>query len=154
MTDVATAVQELVQAGLAPLLYYASSPTVVAGNVISAVMGPGQTSAGSPAAGLTVPVNSQVVVTVSTGVGGVVGSATVPNVVGLTAQAATTALAQAFVSCDKFLWAVSASVAQGVVVSQSVAGGTQVAPGAIVQLTLSAGAARVARTVTVPNVTT
>jgi serine/threonine-protein kinase len=154
MTDVATAVQELVQAGLAPLLYYSSSPTVAAGYVISAVMGPGQTSAGSPAAGLVVPVNSQVVVTVSTGVGGTVGSATVPNVVGLTPLAATAALAAAFVSCDKYLWAVSASVAQGLVLAQSIAGGTPVTPGTVVQLTLSAGAARVAQTVTVPNVTT
>ena len=131
--------QAIVQALLVPVVTYSTSSTVAAGYVVSQ----------SPVAGATVPVNSPVTIVVSEGPASSVGSVSVPNVVGLTWKAATDALAASQVSVDKYLFAVNAAP-QGQVVAQSVAGGTMVAPGALVQLTLSAGAARVAPTVQVP----
>ena len=139
--DVASAIQGVVQAGLVAVVQYDESGTVAAGNVISQ----------SPAAGTVVAVNSSVVLVVSRGAKNAVGVVTVPNVVGLTATAAQTALAAVGLSLGKYIWQVNAA-AQNTVVAQSVTSGSMVAPGTIVQLTLSAGPARVPSTVSVPTV--
>ena len=100
-------------------------------------------------AGTSVKTNTQVTITVSTGAPSTVVNVTVPNCVGLYWKAATDLLQSSFVSLDKYVWAVNAA-AQGSVVSQSPASGSSVTPGTKVQLTLSAGAAKVPATVSVP----
>jgi eukaryotic-like serine/threonine-protein kinase len=140
-TDVATAVQAVVQAGLIPVVQWARDPVVASGYVVSQV----------PAAGGTVRVGSVVTLVVSSGSGGVLGSVTVPNVVGLAWLDATSALQAASVSLGKYQWVADASAA-GSVIGQSLLAGSSVAPGAVVQLTLSAGPTIVPGTVTVPTV--
>jgi beta-lactam-binding protein with PASTA domain len=137
--DVASAIQAVVQAGLVANVTYSTSASVAAGYVVSQ----------SPAAGGTVGLNTVVNLVVSTGPAGAAGSVTVPNCVGLTSKAASDALAAANLSLDKYVFAVNAA-AQGSVVSQTPASGGSVAPGTKVQLTLSAGPARVAPTMVVP----
>jgi hypothetical protein len=134
-----TTIQALLQAGLIPQTYYSTSQTIPAGFVISL----------TPPVGTVVPVNSAVVVLVSTGPGGSAGSVLVPNVVGLYWLDATTALEAAFISNDKYLWQINAA-AVGTVLAQSLPAGSMVAPGSIIQLTLSAGPSRVVPTVPVP----
>jgi PASTA domain len=129
----------LVNAGLIPVVQYAEDPAVPPGFVISQ----------SVAAGSNVPVNTPVIMVVSRGPYSTPGTATMPNLVGLYWTAATTTMAQNYISEDKFQWQPSAANA-GTVIAQSVNPGTLVTPGQIVQLTLSAGPVTVPQTVTVP----
>ena len=101
-----------------------SSTTVTAGLVISE----------SPAAGTSVNPGSAVSLVVSTGPPQVV----VPNVVGDTQAAATTAITGAGLTAGT-VTTVSSSSPTGTVVSQSPAANTSVSPGSAVNLTISAG---------------
>ncbi len=130
----------LVNAGLEPLIQYTPSATVVAGLVISA----------SPDSGAIVATNSVVQLTVSNGSITSPGTVAVPNVVGLTAQAARDALFAASCSSVQYLWTINAATA-GTVLSQSPAAGVIVAPNSTVQLTLSQGPTKVSSTVVVPG---
>ena len=137
--DVASATQAVIQAQLVPVVQYTNSATVAAGFVVSQ----------TPAAGTVVPVNSPVTLVVSKGLANTLTNVTVPNLVGLTWKAATDALQAAFLTLDKYKFAVSSS-AQGSVTAQSVLAGSSVPVGTLVQLTLSAGPAKVPATVSVP----
>ena len=106
-----------------------SSSTVPAGSVISE----------SPAAATPVEAGTTVNLTVSSG-------AQVPNVVGLTQAAATTAITGAGLVLGTVTMASSVTVPKGSVISQSPAAGTNVAPDSMVNLTVSSGG------VTVPDV--
>ncbi len=144
--DVSAAVQAITQAGLVPVINYATSNTVAAGSII-----PGSQS---PAAGTVVTPGTQqaqVSFTVSTGPAQSLGNVTVPNVVGLFAQNAYDALQAVNLSVDKLTFAVSSS-ADGTVTAQSVTAGSSVAAGTIVKLTVSTGPAKAANTVSVPAV--
>jgi beta-lactam-binding protein with PASTA domain len=112
----------------------ASSNTVAAGSVISE----------SPVAGTLVAPGSSVNLVVSTGPGKVA----VPNVVGLTQAAATTAITNAGLVLGTVTTASSSTVPAGSVISESPIAGTMVAPGSSVNLVVSTGPAKVA----VPNV--
>ena len=108
-----------------------SSATVAAGSVISQ----------SPAGGATVTSGSSVNLVVSTG-----PAPTVPNVVGMTQAAATTAITGAGLVVGSVTQQSSATVPAGSVISQNPAGGTTVASGSSVSLVISTGPAP-----TVPN---
>jgi beta-lactam-binding protein with PASTA domain len=112
----------------------APSSTVPAGNVISE----------SPAAGTQVNVGSAVNLVVSSGPAQVA----VPNVVGLTQAAATTAITGAGLVVGTVTTGASSTVAAGSVISESPVAGTQVNAGSAVNLVVSTGPAQVA----VPNV--
>jgi beta-lactam-binding protein with PASTA domain len=112
----------------------ASSPTVASGSVISE----------SPGAGTSVNSGSAVNLVVSTGPAQV----TVPNVVGLTQAAASTAITAAGLVVGTVTTASSPTVASGNVISESPIAGTGVSSGSAVNLVVSTGPALVA----VPNV--
>ena len=112
----------------------ANSSSVAAGNVISE----------NPAAGASVASGSAVALTVSSGPAPVA----VPNVVGDTLAAASTAITTAGLKVGTETMANSNSVAAGDVISTSPVGGTNVAPGSSVNLTVSTGP----NGVPVPNV--
>jgi beta-lactam-binding protein with PASTA domain len=112
----------------------ASSSTVPVGQVISQ----------NPAAGAQVAPGSAVALTVSTGPAPVA----VPNVVGLTQAAASTAITDVGLTVGAITQTASNTVPAGQVISQNPAAGAQVAPGSAVALTVSTGPAPVA----VPNV--
>jgi PASTA domain-containing protein len=138
--DLWITIQALIEAGLIPQLYYSTSQTVPAGFVISL----------TPPVGTLVEPNTAVVILASTGPGGVPqGGTTVPNLIGLYWYDATTALAQAFLSIDKYLWQVNAA-AEGTVIAQSIAAGTSVPAATIIKLTLSAGPVTVVPPIPVP----
>lgn len=138
--DLYSTIQALIEAGLIPQLYYSTSQTVPAGFVISL----------TPPVGTLVEPNTAVVILASTGPGGFPqGGTTVPNLIGLYWYDATTALAQAFLSIDKYLWQVNAA-AEGTVIAQSIAAGTSVPVATIVRLTLSAGPVTVIPPIPVP----
>lgn len=82
------------------------------------------------------------------GGGGGGNNVTVPNVVGMTQAAATTAIGGAGLAVGSVTMASSSSVAAGDVISQNPAAGASVASGSAVTLTVSSGPAQVA----VPNV--
>jgi len=103
----------------------ASSTTVAAGNVISE----------SPVAGTQVNVGSAVNLVVSSGPAHV----SVPNVVGNTQAAATTAITAAGLVVGTVTTASSATVPSGNVISESPVAGTSVAPGSSVNLVVSTG---------------
>jgi Domain of unknown function (DUF4082)/PASTA domain len=103
----------------------ASSATVASGSVISS----------NPVAGTQVAAGSAVSLVVSTGP----ASATVPNVVGQTQAAATTAINNASLVVGTVTNASSATVASGSVISSNPAAGTQVAAGSAVNLVVSTG---------------
>jgi 6-phosphogluconolactonase len=84
----------------------------------------------------------------SGGGGGGGNNVTVPNVVGMTQAAATTAIGGAGLAVGSVTMASSSSVASGSVISENPAAGTSVASGSAVALTVSSGPAQVA----VPNV--
>jgi len=126
----AAAQTAIVNADLVAASVLANSPTVAIGNVISQ----------NPAAGLLRPFGSTVTITVSRG-------ALVPNVVGLTQAAATTALTNAGVVAGS-ITSVNNAAAAGTVISQAPAAGTSVNPGSGIALTVSLGPALR----TVPNV--
>jgi hypothetical protein len=109
----------------------ASSPTVAAGSIISQ----------APAAGASVAPGSAVNLVVSTGPANV----SVPNVVGLTQAAATTAITGAGLVVGTVTTASSPTVAAGSVISQNPVGGSSVAPGSAVNLVVSTGPIAVVR---------
>ena len=109
----------------------ASSSTVAAGAVISQ----------NPSGGASVASGSSVNFVVSSGV----SAATVPNVVGQTQAAASTAITGAGLSVGTVTTASSTTVAAGKVISQNPSGGASVAQGSAVNFVVSSGA-------TVPNV--
>jgi hypothetical protein len=104
-----------------------SSATVTSGAVISE----------SPAAGTSAASGSAVNLTVSSGPAMVA----VPNVVGKTQVAATTAITGAGLTLGTVTMQSSATVASGNVISESPAAGTSVAGGSAVNLVVSSGAA-------------
>jgi beta-lactam-binding protein with PASTA domain len=112
----------------------ASSSTVPAGSVISQ----------SPAAGTNVAPDSMVNLTVSSGA----AQTQVPNVVGLTQAVATTAITSAGLSLGAVTTQSSATVASGLVISESPIAGTTVISGSAVSLVVSSGPVMVL----VPNV--
>ncbi len=112
----------------------ASSSTVAYGNVISE----------SPNAGTSVNTGSAVNLVISTGPAQVA----VPNVVGDTQAAATTAITGAGLVLGTVTTASSSTVAIGNVISESPSAGTSVNTGSAVNLVVSTGPAQVA----VPNV--
>ena len=111
-----------------------NSGSVPAGSVISQ----------SPLAGASVAPGSAVDLVVSSGPAPV----SVPNVVGLTQAAATTAITGAGLVLGNVTTQYSATVPAGSVISQNPLGGTSVAPGSAVDLVVSSGPAPVS----VPNV--
>jgi hypothetical protein len=104
-----------------------SSATVASGNVISE----------NPAAGASVTKGSGVALAVSSGPAMV----SVPNVVGNTQAAATTAITGARLTLGTVTMQSSATVASGNVISENPAAGTSVASGSAVALAVSTGAA-------------
>ncbi len=112
-----------------------SSSTVAAGDVISQ----------SPATGASVTSGSAVNLVVSSGPAQI----SVPNVVGLTQAAATTAITAAGLTVGTVTMQSSSSVAAGDVISQSPAAGASVASGSAVNLVVSSGPATYAVSVTV-----
>jgi hypothetical protein len=104
-----------------------SSGTVTSGNIISE----------NPAAGVSVTKGSAVALAVSSGPAMV----TVPNVVGDSQAAATTAITGAGLTLGMVTMQSSATVASGSVISENPAAGTSVASGSPVALAVSTGAA-------------
>ena len=98
----------------------------------------------SPAAGTSVSAGSAVNLVVSSGPAPVL----VPNVVGLTQAAATTAITGAGLVVGTVTTQASGTVAAGNVISESPAAGTSVSAGSAVNLVVSSGPAPVL----VPNV--
>lgn len=111
-----------------------NSTTVAAGDVISQ----------SPAGGSSVTEGTAVDLTISLGPVMV----TTPGVVGLSQAAAETAITNAGLTVGTIATASSATIAAGNVINQSPAGGSSVAEGSAIDLTISTGPA----IVTVPNV--
>src|SRR4029077_8928732 len=111
-----------------------SSTTVASGSVISQ----------NPASGTQGVVGSAVNLVVSSGPPQVA----VPNVVGLTQAAATTAITNANLTLGTVTTQSSTTVPSGSVISQNPTSGTQVATGSAVNLVVSSGPPQVA----VPNV--
>jgi hypothetical protein len=105
----------------------ASSSTVPSGDVISE----------SPVAGTSVSTGSSVKLVVSSGPANV----TVPNVVGDTQAAATTAIQGAGLVVGTVTTASSSTVPSGEVISESPVAGTSVSAGSAVNLVVSSGAA-------------
>jgi len=110
-----------------------SSATVASGNVISE----------NPAAGASATKGSAVAVAVSSGPAMV----SVPNVVGNTRAAATTAITGAGLTLGTVSTQSSATVASGNVISENPAAGTSVASGSAVGIVVSTGAATSSPTV-------
>src|SRR5437660_812305 len=117
-----------------------SSTTVASGSVISE----------SPAAGTSVASASAVNLVVSAG-GPAPAKVAVPNVVGETQAAATSAISAAGLTVGAVTQQSSTTVASGNVISESPAAGTSVASGAAVSLVVSSGAPAPGQ-VAVPNV--
>ncbi|MEL6301892.1 MAG: PASTA domain-containing protein [Pseudomonadota bacterium] len=111
-----------------------SSSSVPAGQIISQ----------NPAAGLQVNAGSAVDLVVSSGP----ASVSVPNVVGLSQAAASSAITGANLVVGNVTTQTSNTVANGDVISQNPTGGTTVSEGSAVDLVVSSGPA----TVSVPNV--
>ncbi len=110
------------------------SVTVVSGSIISQ----------DPVAGTLVAPGSTVALTVSKGP----QPQSVPDLVGQTQAAASTAITGAGLTVGTITQEFSATVASGTVISQNPAAGTSAAPGSSVSLTVSKGP----QSVTVPNV--
>ena len=106
-----------------------SSTTVASGNVISE----------SPAAGTSVASGAAVSLVVSSGAPPPTQVA-VPNVVGQTQAAATSAITSAGLTAGTVTMQSSTTVASGSVISESPAAGTSVASGSAVNLVVSSGA--------------
>src|SRR5438132_1065806 len=117
-----------------------SSTTVASGHVISE----------SPAAGTSVAKGSAVNLVVSSGAPAPTQVA-VPNVVGQTQAAATSAITSAGLTAGTVTMQSSTTVASGSVISESPAAGTSVASASAVNLVVSSGAPAPAQ-VAVPNV--
>src|SRR6266478_7989532 len=117
-----------------------SSSTVPSGSVISE----------SPAGGTRVASGSAVNLVISTGPSPV-AQVTVPNVVGQTQAAATSAITGAALTLGAVAMQSSSTVPSGSVISESPAAGMRVASGSAVSLVVSTGPSPVAQ-VAVPNV--
>jgi beta-lactam-binding protein with PASTA domain len=128
------ALSAIANAGLQAVSLSQTSSTVPAGDVISE----------SPLAGTLLTVGSQVIIVSSGGPPQV----PVPNVVGTTQTAATTAITSAGLVVGTVTQQASSTVASGTVISQSPAPATQVNPGSAVNIVVSTGPGQVA----VPNV--
>ena len=111
----ATATSEISDAGLSPSITEANDPSVPAGLVILQ----------APAAGTQVPPGSGVSITVSLGA----AISTVPNIVALSLPGAVTAISSAGLNPGTMTSVYSATVAVGLVISQSPGGGTALSPG-------------------------
>jgi|CXWL01.1.fsa_nt_gi RHS repeat-associated protein len=107
-----------------------SSSTVASGNVITQ----------SPIAGTSVANNSAVNLVISSGPGLI----SIPNVVGQTLAAATTALTNAGLSAGTITQQASSTVPAGNVISQSPGSGVSVNSGSAVNLVISSGSVQVA----------
>src|SRR5437764_547513 len=137
----AAATSAITSAGLtAGTVTMQSSTTVASGSVISE----------SPAAGTSVAMASAVNLVVSSGAPPPPPVA-VPNVVGETEAAATSAITSAGLTAGAVTQQSSTTVASGSVISQNPAAGTSVASGAAVSLVVSSGAPP-PTAVAVPNV--
>src|SRR5437763_11840802 len=137
----AAATSAITSAGLtAGTVTQQSSTTVASGNVISE----------SPAAGTSVASASAVNLVVSSGAPAPAQVA-VPNVVGETEAAATSAITSAGLTAGTVTMQSSATVASGSVISESPAAGTSVAMASAVNLVVSSGAPAPGQ-VAVPNV--
>lgn len=144
--DVASAIAAISSLGLYPVVLYATSEAVPAGEII-----PGSQS---PAAGTVVTpgtATGKVFFTVSTGAPSALGNVTVPDLVGLSVQQAYEALAAASLSVDALTFA-SSSDPEGTVTAQAPASGESVPAATIVELTVSAGPTAAPDTVQVPSV--
>ncbi|HEX4243670.1 MAG TPA: PASTA domain-containing protein [Steroidobacteraceae bacterium] len=106
-----------------------SSATVAAGNVVSS----------SPAAGASVASGSSVSLVVSSGPPAGPPPVSVPNVIGQTQSAASTALTAAGLAVGSITQQTSASVPAGSIVGSTPAAGASVAPGSSVSLVVSSG---------------
>jgi beta-lactam-binding protein with PASTA domain len=113
-----------------------ASATVPAGSVISQ----------DPMAGTSVPAGSSVSLVVSSGSTALIA---VPNVVGQTRGAATSAINVARLTVGKITLMASATVPAGSVISQDPAAGTSVPPGSPISLVVSSGSTAL---IAVPNV--
>jgi hypothetical protein len=119
----ALAVQALTNAGLVADLSSANSPSVPIGSVLDQ----------APIAGTSVVAGSHVSVVTSLG-------ALVPNVVGATQSAASSAITVAGLTLGAVTAQSSTTVASGSVISQNPAGGASAAPGSAVAIVVSSGA--------------
>ncbi|HRX60209.1 MAG TPA: PASTA domain-containing protein [Candidatus Competibacter sp.] len=106
----------------------ATSETVAAGSVISQ----------DPPSGFQAAINTAVNLVVSSGKAPV----TVPNVVGQALASAQTALEGAGFKLGTISQASSETVAAGVVIGQNPSGGSQAAPGSLINVTISSGPAK------------
>lgn len=104
-------------------------------NALSATVPAGDVISQSPAAGTAVAVGSAVTLVISLG-----APVAVPNVVGQTQAAATTAIGNAGLVLGTGTTQNSATIPTGSVISQNPAAGTSVAPGTAVALVISIGA--------------
>jgi len=100
----------------------------------SATVAPGSVISQNPAAGVLVGAGAPIDLVVSSGVA-------VPNVVGQTQAAATTAITAAGLAVGSVTQQPSGSVASGTVISQNPAAGTNVAGGSQVNIVVSSGSA-------------
>lgn len=123
------AIFNVVNAGLEPFVVYAPSNTVLPDIVL----------AQSPPSGTSLPVNSVVTITASSGPASPqYGQVTVPSLIGLFAKDADQLIFKAGLSLGPYLW-MSSTTTGGIVLNQSPAAGTLAAIGSIVTLTLSQG---------------
>jgi hypothetical protein len=143
--DLWTAITQITEAGLTFQINYETSTTTLAGWIVPGTQYP-------PAGTLVTPgtPGSVVTFTVSTGPPLPLGPTTVPNLVGLPTQQAYDALQAASLSVTNLLWQVS-STPDGIVIAQSIAAGTIVTAGTIVQMTVSTGPSPPPNTVAVPE---
>ena len=122
------ATSALANLGLTATVTLQTSATVPAGNVISQ----------NPAAGASVAPGTAISLVVSSGVPPP-QPVTVPNVVGLSQSAATSAITGAGLTLGTVTQQASATVPAGNVLSQNPAAGASVAPGSAVDLVVSSG---------------
>src|SRR3954468_14892793 len=114
-------------------------------NSASAIVPAGSVISQSPVGGAQVASGSSVALVVSSGL----AQASVPNVVGLTQGAASTAIISASLTVGAVTTASSSTVPAGTVINESPAAGTLVATGSAVSLLVSSGPAPTAGAITV-----
>jgi hypothetical protein len=145
--EVALAIERILAQGLVPVVLYAPDPTTPAGSIIPGSQIP-------PAGTVVLPGSQQALVSfvVSQGPPQPLGTVAVPNLIGMSAYAAQSALAAVPLALGNALWAVS-NAPEGTVVAQSIPAGTMVTAAAtIVRLTYSSGPTPPPPTVPVPTV--
>src|SRR3954471_2190116 len=114
-------------------------------NSASAIVPTGSVISQNPVGGTQVASGSSVALVVSSGL----AQASVPNVVGLTQGAASTAIISASLTVGAVTTASSSTVPAGTVINESPAAGTLVATGSAVSLLVSSGPAPTAGAITV-----